>query len=105
MEEKKYDLITFTDKGLCLDVRVDPDKDTVWLTKDQMATLFDRDRSVISHHIKSIYKEGELSEKSTCAYFARVPSTRKRSYESVIYNTSSSFFRGRRHQIAFAPIR
>ena len=46
MEEKKYDLIAFTDKGLSLDVRVDPDEDTVWLTKDQMAMLFDRDRSV-----------------------------------------------------------
>ena len=86
MEEKKYDLIAFTDKGLSLDVRVDPDEDMVWLTKDQMAMLFDRDRSVISCHIKSIYKEGELSEKSTCAFFARVPSTRKRSYESIIYN-------------------
>ena len=86
MEEKKYDLIAFTDKGLSLDVRVDPDEDTVWLTKDQMAELFDRDRSVISRHIKSIYKEGELSEKSTCAFFARVPSSRKRSYESIMYN-------------------
>ena len=73
MEEKKYDLIAFTDKGLSLDVRVDPDEDTVWLTKDQMAMLFDRDRSVISRQIKSIYEEGELSEKSTCAFFARVP--------------------------------
>ena len=60
---KKYDVIAFTDKGFSLDVRVDPDKDTVWLTKDQMAMLFDRDRSVISRHIKSIYNEGELSEK------------------------------------------
>ena len=48
--------------------------------------LFNRDRSVISRHIKSIYEEGELSEKSTCAFFARVPSTRKRSYESIMYN-------------------
>ena len=86
MEERKFDLIAFTDKGLSLDVRVDPDEDTVWLTKDQMAKLFDRDRSVISRHIKSIYKEGELSENSTCAFFARVPSTRKRSYESIMYN-------------------
>ncbi len=77
-EEEKYDLIAFTDKGLSLDVRVDPDEDTVWLTKDQMALLFDRDRSAISRHIKSIYKEGELSKKRTCAFSARVPSTRKR---------------------------
>jgi len=56
MEEKKYDLIAFTDKGLSLDVRVDSDEDTVWLTKDQMALLFDRGRSIISRHIKNIYK-------------------------------------------------
>ena len=73
MEEKKYDLIAFTDGGLSLDVRVDQEEDTVWLTQDQMAFLFACDRSVISRHIKSIYKEGELSEKSTCAFFARVP--------------------------------
>ena len=83
---KKYDLIALTDKGLSLDVRVNPDEDMVWLTEDQITMLFDRDRSLISRHIKSIYKESELSENSTCAFFARVPSTRKRSYESIICN-------------------
>lgn len=72
MEEKKYDLIAFTDKGLSLDVRVDPDEDTVWLTKDQMALLFDRDRSVISRHISNIFKEKELNETATRAKNAQV---------------------------------
>ncbi|MBQ2494292.1 MAG: virulence RhuM family protein [Bacilli bacterium] len=72
MKEKKYDLIAFTDKGLSLDVRVDPDEDTVWLTKDQMAMLFDRDRSVISRHISNIYKEKELNETATRAKNAQV---------------------------------
>lgn len=72
MEEKKYDLIAFTDKGFSLDVRVDPDEDTVWLTKDQMALLFGRDRSVISRHISSIYKEKELNETATRAKNAQV---------------------------------
>lgn len=62
MDEKKYDLIAFTDKGLSLDVRVDPEEDTVWLTKVQMALLFDRDRSVISRHISNIFNEGEASK-------------------------------------------
>ena len=44
MEEKKYDLIAFTDKGLSLDVRVDPDEDTVWLTQTEMAELFNAKR-------------------------------------------------------------
>ncbi len=86
MVEKKYDLFTFTDKGLSLDVRVDPDEDTVWLTKEQMALLFDRDRSVISRHIRSVYAEGELDEKSTCANYARIPSSRERIYQASMYN-------------------
>ena len=35
-------------------------EDTVWLTKEQIAILFDRDRSVISRHINNIYNEEEL---------------------------------------------
>ena len=72
MEERKYDLIAFTDKGLCFDVRVDLNEDTVWLTKDQMAELFDRDRSVISRHISNIFKEKELNETATRAKNAQV---------------------------------
>lgn len=40
------------------------DQDTVWLTREQMATLFQRDRSVISRHIQKVFSEGELDEKS-----------------------------------------
>lgn len=40
------------------------DHETVWLTKDQMAELFQRDRSVISRHIQKVFAEGELEEKS-----------------------------------------
>ena len=40
------------------------DQETVWLTKDQMAELFQRDRSVISRHIQKVFAEGELDKKS-----------------------------------------
>jgi hypothetical protein len=40
------------------------EKETVWLTQEQMSTLFTRDRSVITKHIGNIFKEGELEEKS-----------------------------------------
>ncbi|MGN0774814.1 MAG: virulence RhuM family protein [Candidatus Ventricola sp.] len=40
------------------------DQDTVWLTKDQMAELFQRDRSVISRHIQKVFAEGELDRES-----------------------------------------
>ena len=40
------------------------ENDTVWLSIDQMAELFQRDRSVIEKHVRNIFKEGELNEKS-----------------------------------------
>lgn len=46
--------------------------ETVWLTIDQMAELFQRNRSTISRHIKRIYDDGELTKDTTCAKFACV---------------------------------
>jgi hypothetical protein len=51
-----------------IDVRLEDE--TVWLSQEQMATLFQKDRSVISKHIKNIFTEGELDEKLVCANFA-----------------------------------
>ena len=82
----KYKLIKFTDKGFELDVRADYDKDTVWLSKEEIGLLFDRDRTVISKHINNIYKEKELDPKSTCAKNAHMPETRNRLYETEYYN-------------------
>ncbi len=45
-----------------IEVRIE--NDTVWLNQDQLASLFQRDQSVISRHIRNIFKEGELDEKS-----------------------------------------
>ena len=83
---KNYELIKFRDNEFELDVNVSPEEDTVWLTKDEIALLFDRDRTVISKHINNIYKEGELDEKSTRAKNAHVPQSRNRLYESNYYN-------------------
>ena len=65
-----YGLIKFKNSDVELSVNVFPSEDTVWLTIEQMAILFDRDGSVISRHISNIYNEGELDKKSTCAFFA-----------------------------------
>ena len=83
---KKYQLVKFEDNDFSLDVRADLEKETVWLTKEEIGELFDRDRTVISRHINKIYKEGELVRKSTCAKNAHVPSSRNRSYESELFN-------------------
>ena len=58
--------------------------ETVWLTADQMAELFQRDRSTIQRHIKKIYDEGELTSDSTCALFAQVQTEGVRQVERKI---------------------
>lgn len=71
-ENKKSDMIIYTtDDGLAK-IETTFDGDTVWLSIDQMAELFDRDKSTISRHIKNVYSEGELVRESTVAKFATV---------------------------------
>jgi prophage maintenance system killer protein len=53
-------------------VQVVLENQTVWLSLNQMVTLFQRDKSVISRHISNIFKEKELEEKATVANFATV---------------------------------
>ena len=65
-----------------IDVKMEGE--TVWLSQAQMAELFQRDKSVISRHVKNIYEEGELEEKSTVAFFATVQNEGNRSIEREI---------------------
>ena len=55
-----------------VDVRLD--RETVWLTLQQMAELFGRDRSVVTRHVRNVFREGELDPEATRARFARVQS-------------------------------
>ena len=86
--EKKTELVIFKaqDGNIKLDVNID--KDTVWLSLEQMSELFERDKSTISRHIKNVFKEGELSENSTVAKFATVQKegTRKITRDIEYYN-------------------
>lgn len=45
-------------------VEVRLERDTVWLTQEQMARLFGRERPVITRHVRNVFREGELDEKS-----------------------------------------
>ena len=71
-EDKKFEIIKFIDEDFSLDVKISPYDETVWLSKDDISKLYERDRSVITKHISLIYKENELKEASTCAKFAQV---------------------------------
>jgi len=68
MNKKHSDFILFKteDEKISVDVRFEDE--TVWLTQDQMATLFERDRTVIVKHIANIFSEGELDEKSNVQF-------------------------------------
>jgi hypothetical protein len=59
--------------------------ETVWLTQDQMAELFDKGRSTVAEHIQNVFKEGELDEKSVCREFRRTGSDGK-DYSVKHYN-------------------
>ncbi len=53
-----------------IEVRLDEDNETLWLTQEQIAQLFGRERSVITKHLRNIFKEEELDKKVVSAFFA-----------------------------------
>ncbi len=59
--------------------------ETVWLTQAQMAELFQRERSVITKHIRNIFEEGELVESAVCANYAQTAADGK-IYQTIYYN-------------------
>ena len=59
--------------------------ETVWLTQAQMAELFQRERSVITKHIRNLFEEGELAENSVCANYAQTAADGK-TYQTLYYN-------------------
>lgn len=77
-------IILFQTQGGETKIEVRLANESVWLTADQMAELFQRDRSTIQRHVKRIYEEGELKPDSTCAFFAQVQTEGKRQVERKI---------------------
>lgn len=67
---QESNIIIYTTEDGSAKIETTFDGDTVWLSIDQMAELFQRDRSVIGKHIRNIFKEGELQKESVWAKFA-----------------------------------
>ncbi len=63
-EQSKGEIIMYQTEDGLTEIETTLVDDTVWLSKAQMAELFQRDRSVISRHIKNVFDEGELSKES-----------------------------------------
>ena len=81
----KYEIVKFVDDEVKLDVNISPLEKTIWINIEQISVLFERDRSVISKHIKNIFLEGELLEESVCAFFAHTANDGK-IYNVKYYN-------------------
>ena len=75
--EKQSQMIIYTTEDGLTKIETTFDGDTVWLSIDQMAELFQRDRSVIGKHVRNIFKEGELERESVWAKFAYTASDGK----------------------------
>ena len=85
IESLKGEIVMYQpDETIRLEVRMG--EETVWLTQQQMAELFQRDQSVIARHIRNIYKEEELDEEGTYAKFAYMGHDGLQMYEVNHYN-------------------
>lgn len=73
------------DESTRLEVKLDESNNTVWLSIDQMSTLFGRDKSVIGKHVRTIFREEELQKDSVWAKFAYT-ATDGKTYQVDYYN-------------------
>ena len=74
METKHDEIVIYQSEDGLIKVDVLFENETVWLTQQQMSLLFQKDISVISRHIKNIFEEGELDEKSNL-HFLQIPNS------------------------------
>ena len=81
---RNNELVMFHDGVFELDVRVSAAENTVWLTLDQIAFLFEKDKSTVSRHIKNIFSEGELEYGATVAKNAIVQTEGTREVQRFI---------------------
>ncbi len=81
----KLELVKFTDNDFELDVRADSEKETVWLTQEEMALLFERNQGVISRHINSIFKDGELDKDTSMQKMHKRSESTKVDYRPAVY--------------------
>ncbi len=75
----KNEIIFFGTHDKAISIPVNVNSDTVWLSLEQMSSLFQRDKSTVSRHIKNIYSEGELLKEATVANFTTVQNEGERS--------------------------
>jgi len=84
-KESQNAIIIYEDASQAVEVRLDAAQETVWLNLQQMAELFDRDKSVISRHIRNTFKDAELAREAVVAKNATTAADGK-TYQVEYYN-------------------
>ena len=79
------EILIYQEEGKAVEVRLDAGQETLWLNLQQMADLFERDKSVVSRHIRNVFKEGELEREAVVAKNATTASDGK-IYQVDFYN-------------------
>ena len=79
-DNNQSEMIIYTTEDGLAKIETTFDCDTVWLSIDQMAELFQRDRSVVGKHVRNIFKEGELQKEAVWAKFAHTATDKERRY-------------------------
>lgn len=82
---QKGEIILYTTPDGESKIEVKLEGETVWLTLDQMATLFQRNKSTISRHVKNVLESGELEERAVVAKNATT-ATDGKTYQTAFYN-------------------
>lgn len=84
-DKKLSNIVIYQAPNGAIELKGDLKKETIWANLDQIASLFGRDKSVISRHIKNIFKDGELKKDSVIAFFATTASDGK-TYQVEYFN-------------------
>ncbi|MBR6071386.1 MAG: ORF6N domain-containing protein, partial [Acholeplasmatales bacterium] len=78
-----YEIVKFESGNLSLDINVSPEENTVWLSVNDMALLFDRDSKTIYTHIKNVFEENEVDKKSNSCFLRIANSDKQVLYYSL----------------------
>lgn len=92
------EIIIFTTDDGKVSINTQFNEETVWLSLDEMAELFDRNKSTISRHINNVFEEGELERNATVAKFVRWYNTEHR-HSALNYVTPQQRHTGEADQI------
>jgi hypothetical protein len=84
-QQNKSEIVLYQAPNGAIEFKGDIQKETIWASLDQIASVFGRDKSVISRHIKNIFTEGALKKNSVVAFFATTASDGK-TYQVEYFN-------------------